>query len=76
VAFADPTKEAEKVQALYRTMLEAKAKAGEQADINFEQFHQFVRQKTEQLKKQMGCKQVEYEVSVEGGQVRLKAKGA
>jgi len=75
VAFSDPLKEAEKVQALYRTMMEAKGKAGEKADLNFEQFHQFVRNKTEQLKKQMGCKAVEYEVSVEGGQVKLKAKG-
>ena len=75
VSFSDPLKEAEKVQALYRTMMEAKGKAGEKADVNFEQFHQFVRNKTEQLKKQMGCKAVEYEVSVEGGQVKLKAKG-
>ncbi|MGH9804321.1 MAG: MXAN_5187 C-terminal domain-containing protein [Candidatus Acidiferrales bacterium] len=75
VAFSDPLKEGEKVQELYRTMLEAKEKAGEKADVNFEQFHQFVRNKTDQLKKQMGCKAVEYEVSVEGGQVKLKAKG-
>ncbi len=57
------------------SLVEAKTKAGEKADINFEQFHEFVRSKTEQLKKQMGCRKVEYEVSVEGGQVRLKAKG-
>lgn len=75
VAFSDPLKEGEKVQQLYRTMIEAKEKAGEKTDVNFEQFHQFVRNKTDQLKKQMGCKAVEYEVSVEGGQVKLKAKG-
>jgi len=75
VAFSDPLKEGEKVQELFRSMMEAKEKAGEKPDVNFEQFHQFVRNKTEQLKKQMGCKAVEYEVSVEGGQVKLKAKG-
>jgi len=75
VAFSDPLKEGEKVQELYRTMMEAKEKAGEKPDVNFEQFHQFVRNKTDQLKKQMGCKAVEYEISVEGGQVKLKAKG-
>jgi len=74
-AFSDPLKEAEKVQSLYHAMLEAKTRAGEKADINFEQFNNFVRQKTEQLRKQMGCQQVQYEVSVEGGHVRLKAKG-
>jgi len=76
VAFSDPLRESEKVQSLYHTMLEAKQKAGEKADVNYEQFHKFVRTKTEQLKQQLGCKQVEYTVSVEGGQVKLKAKGA
>ncbi len=75
VAFSDPTKEGEKVQELYRTMLEAKKLAGESGDVNFEQFHKFVRTKTEQLRQQMGCKEVEYSISVEGGQVKLKAKG-
>ncbi len=75
VAFSDPLKEGEKVQSLYHAMLEAKSQAGEKADINFEQFNNFVRQKTEQLRKQMGCQQVQYEVSVERGHVRLKAKG-
>ena len=75
VAFSDPLKETEKMQELYHTMLDAKGKAGEKADVNFEQFHAFVRNKTEQLKKQMGCQKVEYEVSVEAGQVKLKAKG-
>ena len=75
VAFSDPVKEGEKVQELYRSMLEAKKVAGESGDINFEQFHKFVRSKTEQLRQQMGCKEVEYSISVEGGQVKLKAKG-
>ena len=73
--FNDPMREPEKVQELYRTLVEARQKAGEKADVNFEQFHRFVREKTDQLKKQMGCQQVEYTVSVEGGQVKLKAKG-
>ncbi len=76
VAFRDPLREAEKVQSLYRSMVEARKAAGEQADINFEQFHRFVRKKTEQLKKQLGCDQVQYSVSVENGQVKLKAKGS
>jgi len=75
VAFSDPVREAEKVQELYHTMLEMKKKTGEAADVNYEQFNKFVRSKTEQLKSQIGCKAVEYTVSVEGGQVKLKAKG-
>lgn len=73
--YTDPRREPEKVQELYRTLVEAKRKAGEKADVNFEQFHRFVRQKTDELKKQLGCQQVEYSVSLEGGQVKLKAKG-
>lgn len=74
-ALTDPLREPEKVQELYRTLVEARQKAGEKSEVNFEQFHRFVREKTDQLKKQMGCQQVEYSVSVEGGQVKLKAKG-
>lgn len=74
-AFKDPLHEPEKVQQLYHTLLEARQQAGEKADINFEQFHRFVRQKTDQLQQQMGCRNVEYTVTVEKGQVKLKAKG-
>jgi hypothetical protein len=75
IALRDPKKDTEQVQALYKTMVEAKKAAGEGADINFEQFTRFVRQKTSQLRKQMHCESVQYEVSVEGGHVKLKAKG-
>jgi hypothetical protein len=68
-------KESEQVQALYRHLVTAKKELGEKADVNFEQFHKFVQKKTEQLKKQMKCRQVEYVVSIENGQVKLKAKG-
>lgn len=75
VSVSDPLKEGEKVQELYRNMIEMKKKTGESTDVNYEQFNKFVRSKTEQLKQQMGAKQVEYTVAIEGGQVKLKAKG-
>lgn len=75
LAFNEPMREPEKVQQLYRTLVEAHQQVGEKANINFEQFHRFVRQKTEELKKKLGCQQVEYSVSVEHGKVKLKAKG-
>ena len=43
--------------------------------VLIEGFKRFVKQKTEQLKKDMRCENVEYVVEVENGQVRLKAKG-
>ncbi|MFQ5663848.1 MAG: MXAN_5187 C-terminal domain-containing protein [Terriglobia bacterium] len=76
VAICDPLKEAEKVQSLFHTLLEAKRKVGEASELNFEQFHKFVRKKTDQLKKQMRCQQVEYAITVEGGEVKLKAKAS
>lgn len=75
ITLGNPLKESEQVQALYHKMMDAKGELGQNAHLNFEQFHKFVRNKTEQLKKQMRCRQVEYTVSVEGGRVNLKAKG-
>ena len=75
IGVSDPLKESEQVQALYRHLVTAKKELGEKSDVNFEQFHKFVQKKTEQLKKQMKCQQVEYVVSIENGQVKLKAKG-
>jgi hypothetical protein len=39
-----------------------------------EVFERFVRQKTAQLKKQQNAREVEYVVTVEGKQARLKAR--
>lgn len=73
-SFSDPSREKEKVEELYNVLLSAKRQAGEKTDsLNFEGFQQFVRTKTEQLRKK-GKGEVEYTVSVEGGQVKLKAK--
>jgi hypothetical protein len=74
VAVSDPVREAENMQTLYHAMVEAKTQAGEKAEVNFEQFNKFVRRKTAQLRKQMGYKKVDYEVSVDKGKVKLKAK--
>ena len=75
VACSDPDREPEKVQQLYKALLEAKTKAGEKTDaLTLDNFQEFVRQKTKQLKKQAGTDQVEYSISVEDGQVKLKAR--
>jgi hypothetical protein len=75
-AWSDPDRESEKVQELYQKLVEAKTQAGEKTDaLTLEGFQQFVRQKTAQLKQQKkGTDQVEYSVSVEDGQVKLKAR--
>ena len=75
VAVSDPDRDGEKVQEFYRALVEAKKKAGESTDsLTLDGFKQFVRQKTAQLKQQKGAGEVEYAFSVEGGQVKLKAR--
>ncbi len=75
VACSDPDREPEKVQELYKALVEAKKKAGEKTDaLTYDNFQDFVRQKTQQLKKQAGTAQVEYAITMEDGQVKLKAR--
>lgn len=75
VECSDPTREAEKVEQLYQAFRNAKKSAGETTErLTLEHFQEFVRQKTEQLKEQKGCRQVEYVVTLEGGKVKLKAR--
>ncbi|MSO21193.1 MAG: hypothetical protein EXQ56_12195 [Acidobacteria bacterium] len=76
VNWSDPAAEPQKVDELFSAFIEAKKKVGEATDnVAAEAFKNFVVQKTEQLKREQHCEQVEYSVEVENGQVRLKAKG-
>lgn len=75
VSWKDPEHEKKKVEQLFEAFREAKAQAGEETEsLTIEAFQRFVRQKTDQLKKQQDAKEVEYEVSVEGKHARLKAR--
>jgi len=47
---------------------------GDTSGGTLDSFKKFVRQKTNQIRKEYGCKAVEYSVEMQGGQVRLKAK--
>jgi len=76
VDWRDPVKEPEKVDQLFAAFVEAKKKCGENTEsLGPDAFKRFVQQKTEQLKRDFKCDQVEYVVEVEQGQVKLKAKG-
>lgn len=66
--------EREKVERLYNTLVAAKKKAGENVSGNFDSFTAFVQKKTEQIRKQYKCENVEYSVELANGQVKLKAK--
>jgi len=74
VACSDPESEPQKIEALFQALSEARAKTGEKSSASLASFKKFVRQKTDQLRKEYGCNAVEYFVEMQGGQVKLKAK--
>jgi hypothetical protein len=75
ISCKDPAHEVKKVEELFTAFRNAKEQAGEEAtSLSMETFQQFVHQKTEQIKKQNGAREVEYIVTLEGKHVRLKAR--
>ena len=66
--------EREQVERLYNTLVAAKKKAGENVTGNLDSFTTFVQKKTEQIRKQYHCQDVEYSVELANGHVKLKAK--
>jgi len=75
VSWGDPDHEKKKVEQLFAAFRDAKTQAGEDTGpLTMDVFQKFVRQKTEQLKKQKDAHEIEYEVSVEGKHARLKAR--
>ncbi len=66
--------EREQVERLYNTLVAAKKKAGENVSGSLDSFSTFVQKKTEQIRKQYGCHDVEFSVELADGHVKLKAK--
>ncbi len=66
--------EREQVERLYNTLVAAKKKAGEKVSGNLDSFSTFVQKKSDEIRKQYGCQDVEFSVELAGGQVKLKAK--
>jgi hypothetical protein len=66
--------EREQVERLYNTLVAAKKKAGEKVSGDFDSFTSFVQKKTQQIRKQYSCENVEYSVELADGHVKLKAK--
>jgi alkanesulfonate monooxygenase SsuD/methylene tetrahydromethanopterin reductase-like flavin-dependent oxidoreductase (luciferase family) len=66
--------EREQVERLYNTLVAAKKKAGENVTGGIDSFTAFVQKKTEQIRKQYSCENVEYSVELTDGGVKLKAK--
>ena len=75
ISCTDPDQETEKVEQLFTAFRSAKEKAGEDIEkLTIEAFQRFVRKKTAQIKKQENASEVEYIVTLEANQARLKAR--
>ena len=66
--------EREQVERLYNTLVAAKKKAGEKVSGDIDSFLTFVQKKTQQIRKQYHCENVDYSVEIAEGHVKLKAK--
>jgi hypothetical protein len=66
--------EHEQVERLYNTLVAAKKKAGENVSGSLDSFNSFVQKKTQEIRKQYGCQDVEFSVELTDGHVKLKAK--
>jgi hypothetical protein len=68
------TTEREQVERLYNTLVAAKKRAGEKVSGSLDSFSSFVQKKTDEIRKQYGCQDVEFSVELAEGHVKLKAK--
>jgi hypothetical protein len=72
----DPELETEKLQNLFKSLVEAKRECGEKPEtVQFQSFKKFLSEKTSKLKSQFHCETVCYIVSIESGRVKFTAKG-
>ena len=73
---SDPDAEEEKLQNLFKSLVEAKRECGEKPEtLQFHNFKKFLAEKTSKLKDQFKCESFCYVISVEAGKVKLTAKG-
>jgi hypothetical protein len=74
VVCRNPDREQAKVDQLLQALVEAKQRVGERTDdIDPARFQRFVREKTRQLKQELGCDSVQFSVTVKEGRVRFTA---
>jgi len=75
VKIADPTAQRDTVRVLFDALSTARLQAAEgAAPATFDSFANFVQKKTNELQSKYHCKEVEYEVEVKDGKVKLVAR--
>lgn len=75
IVCSDPDCEQPEIDELLQALMNAKQRVGEPTDdLDPARFQKFVREKTKQLKQQLGCRSVQFSVTVKGGRVRFTAR--
>jgi len=74
VVCSEIEKDHDGVRALFDAFMDARKRVGTPGSGSFESFQDFVRAKTDQIRREQRCTAVEYTVEAHDGQVRLKAK--
>jgi len=74
VPVADPGQEAEKLQALYRALMEARRQIGNEEALPFQRFAHMVSTQVSKLR-DAGSREVAFRVAVKDGKVSLTVKG-
>ncbi|HZS03885.1 MAG TPA: MXAN_5187 C-terminal domain-containing protein [Blastocatellia bacterium] len=73
VAFSSG-QEVEEARHLYDSLLQAKDQCGEVNNVSFDQFQRLIATRTVQLREKLNCQKVAYEVVIEDGLVKFKAR--
>ena len=74
ISWSDPDLEREKVNQLLDAMVEARRSVGDtEWSVEPDAFASFLREKTRQIKQELGCDEIRFSVTVEDGRVRFRA---
>jgi hypothetical protein len=76
VKIEDPSAERENLRTLFDALSNARRRAGDngRAAGTFDAFQMFVQKKTNEIRSRYKCEAVEFEVELEGGKAKLKAR--
>jgi hypothetical protein len=77
VVCSDPEREPEKVDQIFKSLISAQRKVGQNVEnVDPARFQKYIRDKTNQIKAALGCDKVQFSISVENGKVKFKASKA
>ncbi len=71
---ADPSRDKEAVQALYRQFLEERKRTGESANVRFDSFEKLISQQASRILSEKGATAVDFRLETKDGKVSLKAR--